>query len=731
MLFKSRKFFIWLITISVVIALYLLYTQLSDIPHIDIDSSEEFVETITDSNGKIWKIRDVGIGEVQVAEFINRNKKTKEVEEIFGFKKLINRIGDEWEIEEPYIKYFRKNFKCYVTADTGKFQIEAAAERPILKDALLTGNVLVHILPESTSKVKETFVYLDDVTFDSDQTMFSSAGDIKLISKDVRMLGRGLDFVYDSEQGILEFLRITNLESLRLHLSSNKSLFASSHKYTDDSINSHPRQTDISAAEDSSEAAHPLPTKKSRGELYRCLLSKNVAIRCPEQLVLADQISINNISCRKDSKTKSGVTDNEVDLEDEDEANMPGEIVGQSYKSDGNEIESVGSKNIDIQSTDVNTGEPNHFNESPNDIVVTCENGILVAPMDSNDDYKHLMDIHPEPTSVDTKNAETADGQALFVSPRIDHCMITGDTTATGPLKLRFEVNDVMATEADGNSLPMEITAKNKAEFSPSSNQVIFEGDSLCTMSRAKPNVLQKYILSAPKFTINLSQEKQNTAETTAAQVKHLTANGGVVHLATVKTAGDKLLGGIELKCHRFDFDSTRQICKASGPESMIKVDNSKIAQPDKSSGKFSLQRPCYGFVDGFDTLTYFMDSNEVDFEAASQRIQISYIPIVDGQPEDTIKASAGYIKALLYETEGRGELSSLIATNGISYSEKKIQFEGAKMAFDSKTAKISVTGDQTHPCLLNNAFVDGIEYNLKTDRLKTKIVAPGAFQLK
>ena len=160
--FKSRRFYVWLISLGAVLVVYLLYSQLSETPKIKIDAGKE---TVSDSNlgdfdSKIGMVGDVGVGTVKVAKFITLNK-NKSVDRELCFEKLLHKIGKEWDVEKPYMNIFRRNLKCHITAERGQIQIEDTVGRPSPKDATLTGNVVIHILPESGSDIKESFIYLD------------------------------------------------------------------------------------------------------------------------------------------------------------------------------------------------------------------------------------------------------------------------------------------------------------------------------------------------------------------------------------------------------------------------------------------------------------------------------------------------------------------------------------------------------------------------------------------
>lgn len=713
MFLNSRKFYVWLISLGVVLAIYLLYTRLSRTPPIDIDTGRKFTGTAVDSNvgqfgSEVGKIGDVGVGPVRKARFIDLDKKTKEVKREWGFEKLLHEIGNEWEIEKPYMNIFQHSFKCGITADRGKVQVETVGNRRSLKDAIFSGDVVIHILPESSSDVKESFIYLDDIVFISEKSLFATARPVKFTSQDARMLSRGLELVYNNELDRLEFLRIIHLESLHLVTSSRGSLFLSPERDIDTSVGTGSRvQTDQpakSAPADVPEKTEEMPAAGRQGEHYRCVFSKNVVINTPDQLVLADdEVSINNIFWPKASSEKSAKAD--------------------TISTDNAKLHSVAVTKPD---------EPNESSEQFIDIVVTCDNGFVVTPMDSaraDSDSGMLSSAGSVATgSEELKSLKEAGGRTVLVAWKIDYCASTRDTIATGPLELTFYTSDLIHTEDEKKTIPIKITARKKAKFLPLLNQVIFEGDCLCTMLREDPNYHQKYTLSAPKLTVDLSRDKA-----LATGLEHLTANGGVVQLDTSKWAGKELLGFTKLKCSKFDFDTDQQLFLATGP-GVIAVDNSNISEPNSEVGKFSLKKPCWAIIENFDTLTYFLDANQVVADAEPQgTLLINYFPIVEGQVryDRQVTATARHVEAFLYQTaDGQTELLTLTASGGITYEDGDNEFAGSELFYDHKKSIMMVKGDESQPCYYNGALVDEIEYDLRTGKVKAKITGPGALQM-
>jgi hypothetical protein len=718
--FTSRKFYVWLISLGAVLAIYLLYSRMSKTPRIDFDRAAQLTRTVSDTNvvgesdSRVGTVGKIGVGIVRKAWYEIRNKKTKKIDRVFGFERLLHEVGDEWHIEKPYMSLFQRGFKCYITADEGKVLVKTAVGKAAPKDATFTGNVVIHILPENPGNIKESFIYLDDIDFISERSLFTTTGPVKFVNEEAQMLGRGLEAIYNEEVGRLEFLRLIHLESLHLK-SLSKAAFLS-------------KETGVGTPTGPPTGAKVTPATKQpveqrEGEYYRCVFRRNVFIDTPEQLIFADEFSISNIFWQKGSS-------------------------GESEKNSAG-----GADNIRPESASATMmTEPNKLSEELVEIVVTCDNGIIVVPV-SFEKAVSDFDVFGLGGSTVTdsrkpRDLKEADGRTTLVARKIDYSASTGDAVADGPLELTFYPNDVTGTEPDETGVPVKITAQKEARFLAGLNQAIFEGDTLCTMRREDPNVHQEYTLSAPKLTIDLPKDKNTSSPASATGIEHLRADGGVVRLSSVKRAAEqlrsskeaqnegpgKLLGGIELKCTRFDHDSAQQVFLFTGP-GVIKFYNSSISGSKTKLDKFSLQKLCWAFVEEFDTLKYLPDSNLIIADAEPQgTLLINYFPIVKGQIQydRQITATAGHIETLLYETaDSRTELSALKATGGITYEDEDKRFVGSTLFYDHNTSIVTVQGDELQPCLLNGTFVDAIEYDLETDRVKAKILAPGALRMK
>jgi len=827
-----RKLVIGFVSLCLVLGAYLLYNRLSGSPAIDTGPQIDIIESASDVNAvgfdnEIGKIGDVGLGPVRKAEYVTLNE-NKEVEREFGFEKLLNETRDIWDIEKPYMNIFRRNFKCYITADKGKVQIETAVGRTTPKDATFSSNVVVHILSGPPDDVRESFVYLDSIVFLSDRSLLSTAGPVEFVSQDIRMTGTGMELIYNELTERLEYFEIKDLQSLNITGSSAAIFSAGMVQNKAPAEVDHPAgpqqpNKSVVAVEaqkpKSSEPETISETEQKQGIYYKCTFKKNVLIDTPEQLIFAaDKLCINDIFWAESSSDQAA----------EDDADAPEDVeTGEPAR------QAVDNSDVQ-QAVATATAEPNESSGRNNNIVVTCDGGFVVLPKDSvraqEDAAKEKVqdavasleppgkfDEDTDRTRFSTEridyNAATGDGVADGLSeltfyvgsatsadsnePSVpvkvtarktarfsqtsSKIVFTGDCQvrmpqsslteprditftaseitvnipsdkskkpdmfAAGPAELVFYMEDANRTDTNQHPLPVTVNSKKQARFLAASNQIIFEGDSRCTMIREEPNALTNYMLLSEQITVDLPADMNDGSVSPEAGIKHLTATGEVVRLATTKTAKPEgtstgqlkvaetgeSLGGVEMKCTRFDYDSALQLFLATGP-GVIKIDNSRVQPPNEPVGRFSIQKPCWAVLDGFDTLRYFIQDNRIVAETSPRRrIHMDYIPAAADQFDEHVTAQASKVEALLHQLpSGKTELSTLTAVNGVEYEDKNNRFMGSDLFYDHNTAVLKVQGDKSQPCYYNGILVDSIEMNVETGKVQAEIVGPGSIQI-
>ena len=858
-----RKLLVGFVSLGVVFAAYVLYTGVSDTPVLETDSGAEFMESALDSNvgdfeNNVGKIGNIGIGTTQNAYFININKETRALEREWGFEKLLHEARNFWDLEKPYVNVFEPAFTCYITADRGQVQVETAVGWTAAKDATFSGNVVIHVLPKESSELKECYVYLDDISFLSEKSQISTAGPVEFVSDDFHMLGRGLEIIYNDQSDRLEFFRIVDLESLRMK-GSQAAMFSSGETETPAETVAQAEQPDETVvAAGPEENAGQLPqdaqslTEQKEGVFYKCVLSKNVRIDTPNELIFADQrILISDIFWSKDSMGLSG----DAEPGDANDAKAVAAGGEEDHDVDPNGVlaDNAGDPNvIAAASGDPNAvgpapGDPNESPDEAVEIVVTCDNGLILVPTDTARDLDEYMQGSNEPEVSAGGRPEQIENdleRTVFLAPRIDYNAATGDVVAdglsqltfyarnsadaepnepnvptkitardsveffratnqvvfkgdcqgrrpqdglpvpkdvtfsspeitvilpadkseqpevlaAGPVSLTFYMQDANDPNAvqDANvadipkePFPVTVTAQKQARFSGATNQIIFENDCRCTTTREDPNGVTEYMLLSELITVDLPEDRNDRSSRPTAGIERLTATGGVVRLATTRTArpdpnlaeygadanAAELLGGVESKCSRVDYDPVRGLFVAAGPPGEIRIDNSRVAVSDAEPNGLSLSEPCYVLIQNFDTLKYFIGENRIVADAGQNGVLwLQYVPVVDGKYDldATTIASAPHVEAFLVETvDGRSELSTLTATGGIAFDDDSNNsiFLGGKLFYDHKTSIMKITGDASNPCLCNGALVDEIEYNVTTGKLEFEVVAPGAMQ--
>ena len=483
-----RKFVIGFVSLCVVLAAYLLYSRLSSSPSIDTGAEVDIIESASDANAigfdsEIGKIGGVGLGPVRKAKYITLNNKTNEVEREFGFEKLLSESRDIWDIEKPYMNIYRRNFKCCVTADNGKVQVETAVGRTTPKDATFSSNVVVHIIFGPPGDVKESFVYLDSIIFLSERSLLSTAGPVRFVSEDVRMNGTGLELVYSEQTGRLEYFKIADLESLQIKgaqaamFSPGKVRDEAPAEAAKNTASQQPDEAFLAGDTQKTEASAPDTEPQAGqklGDYYKCTFSKNVLVNTPEQLVFAgDILCINDIfwpkaSAGRSDDTDAGAADN-------------AEPAAVNADPDRQIADSAGETDV----TAPEPAEPNVPAGQFENIVVTCENGFVVVPRDSARAQEDPAADQAEDAAPGIEPPGRFDdgmGRTRFLTRRIDYNVTTGDGIADGLSELTFYVGSASGADANEAPVPVKVTAQKGANFSHTSNKVVFESDCLVTM---------------------------------------------------------------------------------------------------------------------------------------------------------------------------------------------------------------------------------------------------------
>ena len=427
MLLYSRRFTVWLVSFLAVMVIYFIYNRLSRTPLIVESGSRQIVEPaadVCDSNSKVGMVGEVGVGVVRNARYITLNAQ-KQVEREFGFKELLHQDGNEWEIEEPYMTIYRRDFKCELRGKRARVVVETAAGQVTPKEGLLTGDVTIRIWPRSKGGFGEGVLYLDDVAFVGEKSMFSTAGLVEYVSNDVRLAGTGMELVYNGDAERLELLKITKLQSLRVRRWSRGTVLGSTSLTTGGSGSPRQGTSGVEEGQEGNKASKP-------GQSYRCVLDKNVVIETVRERLLAEVVLINDIFVRGGEAGEAGI------------------------KAPPGEQGEVGATSAIGGQRDANWAAV----ETAGDVAISCDGGVVITPMDSaggqmtqsyagqapstsspDKDFRGRAGQEAEALRCDSGQA-TRGGKAMFCGWRFDFSVATGEAVAPGASQITFDVND-------------------------------------------------------------------------------------------------------------------------------------------------------------------------------------------------------------------------------------------------------------------------------------------------
>ncbi len=667
-----------LVSFLAVLIVYFIYNRLSRTPEIPAGITTTPAGQLADvceMNSQIGKVGEVGIGAIKNARYTVLNDQ-KQVEREFGFQELLHQDGNDWEIEKPYMNIFRKSFNCTMTAERAKVAVEIAGGKVTPKQGMLIGNITIRIIPNQKENGSETTLLLDDIAFFADKSIFSTAGPIEVISENLRLTGSGVEIVYNGDEERLERLQITNLQSLRIKKWSDGTVLQS----TPDTIQNQKGQN---------------ANTKKNGKYYKCILDKNVRIETPNERMLADALLINDIFI-------PGGSSEDISKESSPDMNIP--VIEPAKTS------AIAS------------------DESPSDVIITCDEGITVVPMSTPAQQKETAKInYAEFIAQQDANAYIT-GKTTFKGQTITYSAETGEAVALGPSCILFDANE-KTQDGAGKPSAVRLFAGQKAIFSPGTNKCSFQGDCRCTVSQQDGKTSQQYIIMADNLQIEMAKKNPNIDSIASMDVNHLLAYGPSTHLASMKKIENKIVTAMELKCSSIDFDTATKDFLAKGP-GLIKVDNSQTDEPQEKLGRFSLRRKCYAFLRNFDTLSYSGQSSHLIAENKDGSLLADYLPLAENKTRDKIAVTASRIEGDIAQTAaGRMELKKLAARGAVSYEDKDTQVIGSEFLYDWQTSSIDIRGDKVRPCNFNGAILDSVRFDTKSGKWNTRLKGPGAIR--
>ena len=695
-----RKLIVGLVVLGALLVVYFAYLRFGDTPILTAESSPAAPGPVAEAaelegEGAVGTIGGVGVGRIQQTRFTHRNE-SNEVDRVFGFVELRNQQGDQWEITRPYMKLFFPGFRCDVTADRGKVQVETAFGRPMANDAQFSGNVVIHVIPVNPDDLLEFFIHLDDVGFLAEKSLFTSSGDVRFLSRIAQLTGTGMELLYDAARSRLELFRIFDLESLRLRSSEFGAL-------TGLESQGSPEGRQASAQASAPKPSEPMETP---GDLYQCVFRENVTIRTADRLIAArDILTIDHIV-----RNRSAELERVADPNVAEPLPLPG--------PDG--LDTAPSPHPVVAA----------IPEEAFDVVVACDGGFTITPMAVSTGALLANAEAGEKPSTSREPMVPSDRQYL-TARRIDLNAATSDAVLTGPVEMVFPVdpNGLTGEQVGGDPVPVTVTAQESVRYVAASNHILLEGG--CTVDALRDSELslrQEYHLAAPRLVLDVIGDP-NAQDKLAVRVRKFVADGGPVALRIMRRGPDGLLGWTRVEAWALQYDRAPQEFEIIGP-GYVWLHNAE-ADPKADANGFSLRWPCYARLSNFDTLTYSEVESRIVAKDDGRQLLLDYFPLVDDEYTRHIVTVGGHVEAELDEVNGRTELAGLTVSEGIQYEDEVNHFVGSSLVYDHATDLVIVHGDDVLPCTLNSALVDEIEMNAKTGRLKTEIPGPTVLQVR
>jgi hypothetical protein len=755
-----RKFVIGLIVLGVLLALYLGYTRIGGTPPAGLSVPEPLplpaTDTAEEPNGRSGRIGPLNteVIDIKQTRFLHRNESGR-VDREFGFEVFLHKQADRWRFTNPYMKLFLSKTQCHVIADTGEVQVQTAFDQLIPNDALFQGNVVIHIIPPKRNDPKECFIYLDDVTFVAEKSLFSSTGPVRFVSRSAVLEGVGLELIYDSMQSRLELFRIIELKSLRIR-SADIALFSG-----DKETARHERRATGGQTAGAAQGLAGASGSESAGAapvIYGCVLRGDVTIDTPERLVIARELlSITDVPwVRSGESEPGGNREAEPNMSETPAAPAP---------------EAMNTKASRQLAFDAMPAE--QF-----DIVVTCSGGLVIAPQGALSRYA-TPDTVAQVRGGASPALDARSSRQQAIAQRIEYNATTGDALFAGPVQMAASLDpnslagpaqaQAGRRRADGEPIPMTITARNAVHYTSSLNRVVFEGDCLVSAEKTDPNVTHSFALSAPAIVLDFVEDTNapisEKAVGKAIALKRFSTDGGPASIVVRRRAGElrpggtgpapkadgRVLGWTGVQASHLEYEAATKLFTARGPGELQLI-NAQASSLDPDAGElpfgpvssrgiraerpqtdpnaFSFNQPCYAFLRDFDLLTFASDTNRIVVAAESQPILIDYISVADGKYGPHIMGDAGHLDLTLRRTAaGRMELASLVASKGITYEDETRQFAGGTLTYDHEQSLVTVVGDELQPCYFNGALVTQIEMNVTTSDVKTRGLAPSIIQ--
>ncbi|MBN1123565.1 MAG: hypothetical protein JXA82_01060 [Sedimentisphaerales bacterium] len=374
-----------LIAVLLLFAAYNYWSQTPSIEHPKTDSGQTIAPPeMGRTRPEMGQVRP---GPTEMAKFTVRDPLTKKLKRMFGFYRLLNPNEDtmRWRLSEPYMNIYEDNFFCRITSDKGTVLVEKVEGNYTPRDAELSENVRIYLKSLNPEDPVECVIYMDDLSYSSERSLFSTAGPVRLISSEAELAGTGMELIYNAGKARIELLRIADLDHMRVRdlveqqqTKQAKSL-PGEYKTEQPSIEkSSPESSTVADVGKTTTASGDVQaTQEETPEYYFCRLRKNVVIWYGRKLKLSggDQVNVTNIlwssratkttsepAVQKTPSSKEGTDISQIQAD----TTIPGSTVASAIPEDAGDTFTP----------------PQVQDNDETDVVIQCDGEVLIRPME-------------------------------------------------------------------------------------------------------------------------------------------------------------------------------------------------------------------------------------------------------------------------------------------------------------------------------------------------------------
>ncbi len=312
---------------------------------------------------------------------------------------------------------------------------------------------------------------------------------------------------------------------------------------------------------------------------------------------------------------------------------------------------------------------------------------------------------------------------ARFEALRIDYDFLRGTARAAGPVFFAFYTPADASTPFRTEPIPVEITAEDFAEFFTDGRgtieQVVFRGkvSAQWKAQDEREQIIRRFY--GDRLLVKLGRSSGGKQ-----QIRSISMQDQQVLFESLHFADRKKANHLRLTCRQFDYFGDEDRIVAVGPGKM-ELNNQQVPASSDSAGAFSLQRPCFAYMEGFDRLSWRLSANEFSGEG-TEGIYLNYWPFENGRLADQIIVQCVRVRAAFSDKGGgRNELDFLRADGGVEYREHKQggrYLQGDVLTYEKQNGWVVIEGSPERPCKVNGVNVPLIQYHPQTGELKTRL---------